>query len=33
MAIQGYSVAFTEVLARAQRKVAVDTDLILDECH
>ena len=30
MAIQGYSVAFTEVLARAQRKVAVDTDLILD---
>jgi len=30
MAIQGYSVAFTEVLARAQKKVAVDTDLILD---
>jgi len=30
MAIQGYSVAFTEVLTRAQRRVAVDTDLILD---
>lgn len=30
MAIQGYSVAFNEVLARAQRKAPVDTDLILD---
>jgi Fic family protein len=30
MAIQGYSVAFSEVLARAQRKVPVDTGLILD---
>ena len=30
MAIQGYSIAFAEVLARAQKKVPVDTDLILD---
>jgi Fic family protein len=30
MAIQGYSVAFNEVLVRAQRKAPVDTDLILD---
>ena len=30
MAVQGYSVAFSEVLARAQRKAPVDTDLILD---
>src|SRR5258708_40358873 len=30
MAIQGYSVAFNEVLARAQRKASVDTELILD---
>ena len=30
MAIQGYSIAFNEVLARAQRKAPVDTDLILD---
>jgi Fic family protein len=30
MAIQGYSVAFNEVLARSQRKAPVDTDLILD---
>lgn len=30
MAIQGYSAAFNEVLVRAQRKVSVDTDLILD---
>ncbi len=30
MAIQGYSIAFNEVLARAQRKSPVDTDLILD---
>src|SRR5712671_1322606 len=30
MAIQGYSIAFSEVLARAQRKAPVDTDLILD---
>src|SRR5882762_8048315 len=30
MAIQGYSVAFNEVLTRAQRKAPVDTDLILD---
>ena len=29
-AIQGYSIAFSEVLARAQRKAPVDTDLILD---
>jgi len=30
MAIQGYSVAFSEVLARAQRKAPIDTALILD---
>jgi Fic family protein len=30
MAIQGYSVAFNEVLTRAQRKASVDTELILD---
>jgi Fic family protein len=30
MAIQGYSIAFNEVLARSQRKAPVDTDLILD---
>jgi Fic family protein len=30
MAIQGYSIAFSKVLARAQRKAPVDTDLILD---
>ncbi len=30
MAIQGYSIAFNEVLSRAQRKAYVDTDLILD---
>jgi Fic family protein len=30
MAIQGYSIAFNEVLARAQRKAPIDTDLILD---
>lgn len=30
MAIQGYSIAFREVLARSQRKAPVDTDLILD---
>jgi hypothetical protein len=30
MAIQGYSIAFNEVLARAQKKAPVDTDLILD---
>lgn len=30
MAIQGYSIAFNEVLARAQRKAPVDADLILD---
>jgi hypothetical protein len=30
MAIRGYSIAFSEVLARAQRKAPVDTDLILD---
>lgn len=30
MAIQGYSVAFNEVLARAQKKAPVNTDLILD---
>jgi Fic family protein len=30
MAIQGYSIAFNEVLARARRKAPVDADLILD---
>jgi len=30
MAIQGYAIAFNEVLARSQRKAPVDTDLILD---
>lgn len=30
MAVQGYSIAFNEVLERAQRQAPVDTDLILD---
>lgn len=30
MAIQGYSIAFNEVLARARNQAPVDTDLILD---
>lgn len=30
MAIQGYSIAFNEVLARSHRKASLDTDLILD---
>ena len=30
MAVQGYTVAYNEVLARARRKAPIDTDLILD---
>lgn len=30
MAVQGYSIAFNQVLERAQRQAPVDTDLILD---
>jgi hypothetical protein len=30
MAVQGYTVAYNEVLARARRQVPIDTNLILD---